>query len=252
MASNSGWDKATPLGSDAVSAGDDQIRSMKSHMQAWWEEAHYGTDGSAGSAGVHKLGSARGYVFASASQLSNPTGDNGGKIGFVGNQVWIADASNSTWTLAFGSLSLASVNTWTALNNFSAGITTSGITSTQNIQTTQLTASSRVTAADLAVGGVFTGIVSGVTNLAAALVIDGDDFPPISMVNTGSALTSGDIIIVGVPRDDAVAFSQEDVVFSAGIDLSSASVIVTFHNVSASTVTYASGTTIRYIGFKTT
>ena len=143
MASNAGWDKTVPSGTSSIAQGDDDIRSTKSSMQAWWEQEHYATDGSTNSAGVHKLGSARVYMGASPSALSNPTGDNNGRLMHTSstNGLWIADGSNSTWTLVTNSITLGAAQTWTALQGFSSGIS----------------------ASDISVSGSFTGVLSGST-----------------------------------------------------------------------------------------
>jgi hypothetical protein len=94
MASNVGWNKNFPSGTSSVALGDEEFRSIKSFMQAWWEEEHYATDGSENSAGEHKVGSARGYVGL-ASQLSNPRK---GALFFATDEqkIYVAE-SDTTW-----------------------------------------------------------------------------------------------------------------------------------------------------------
>lgn len=124
MASNSGWDKTVPSGTSLINVGDDDIRSFKSSMEAWWEEEHYATDGSANSAGEHKLGAARAYV-GDNSQLSNPVT---GRV-FLNtddNAIWGA-LSTATWTRVASSVHLDSIQTWTEQQNFQGNSTTSRV-----------------------------------------------------------------------------------------------------------------------------
>lgn len=129
MASNSGWNKDIPSGSSAIAQGDDEIRSFKSHMQAWWEQEHYATDGSTTSAGIHKPGSARAFVAAS-SALSNPTADNDGRLFFATdtNQMFVANVSTSSWSVFADNIQLSSTQTWTGLQQFNAGASSAGST----------------------------------------------------------------------------------------------------------------------------
>lgn len=128
MASNSGWTTNLPSGQSKVSQVDDELRSLKSFQEAWLEEEHYVTDGSANSAGVHKLGSARAFV-GTTSQLSNPTGDNSGRLMHTTDDggLWVANASTSSWTLLTNSITLGSQQTFTALQEFSAGVEASNV-----------------------------------------------------------------------------------------------------------------------------
>ena len=129
MASNSGWSKSVPSGSSSVAQGDDDIRSFKSFMQAAWEQEHYFTDGSTNSAGVLKAGAARVWQGAT-SILSNPTGDNSGRlIHATNNKLYIANASTSSWSVVADNVQTASPNTWSALQEFTSGISAgSGVT----------------------------------------------------------------------------------------------------------------------------
>jgi hypothetical protein len=113
MASNSGWDKTLPLGTQAVSSGDDQIRAFKTHMEAWWEEEHYATDGSATSAGGHKLGSGRCYQGAAAPTLT----DSGRMWHDTDDDTfWVSDGA--AWNQVSSAVGLAVANVWTARQNF--------------------------------------------------------------------------------------------------------------------------------------
>lgn len=123
MATNSGWSKSVPSGTSKISLGDDEIRSFKSYMQEWWEDEHYGTDGSASSAGVHKTGSARAF-----SQSTQPTAV------LPKGQLWhdTDDASlyvydGSSWVTLTSGIALGSQQTFTALQEFSAGIEASNM-----------------------------------------------------------------------------------------------------------------------------
>ena len=111
MASNVGWNKNVPSGFSSIALGDDEFRSIKSFMQAWWEQEHYATDGSANSAGVHKPGSARAYVGTN-SQLSNPET---GRLFWTTDEARLYVGSESGWSQL---PALGSVNTWTATQEF--------------------------------------------------------------------------------------------------------------------------------------
>lgn len=122
MASNSGFDKTVPSNNSDAGLGDDEFRSVKSFMQAWWEEDHYATDGSANSAGEHKAGSARGFT-GTTSQLSNPTE---GRVFFTSDDrgIYVGDASGSTWSKYVATdlyPATDSVNTWTETQEFEQG-----------------------------------------------------------------------------------------------------------------------------------
>lgn len=118
MASNNGFTTALPSDESSVGLGDDELRSIKSFMQAWWEEEHFATDGSETSAGIHKQGSARAYV-GSSSQLSNPEP---GKLFINTSDDAIYGAfSTTTWTRVASIVQLDSVNAWTARQVFESG-----------------------------------------------------------------------------------------------------------------------------------
>lgn len=134
MASNSAWSKSVPSGLSRVADGDDAIRSFKSHMEAWWEDEHYATGGSTSSAGRHRVGSARVYQ-GTTSQLSNPTGDGSHRLFHATDTggLYVANPSTSSWTLLTNSITLGSAQTWTALQEFSAGAKASNVT-TDNLK----------------------------------------------------------------------------------------------------------------------
>lgn len=220
MASNSGWDKTVPSGTSSIAQGDDDMRSTKSSMQAWWEQEHYATDGSANSAGVHKLGSGRVFMGASPSALSNPTGDNNGRLMHTTstNGLWIADGSNSTWTLVTNGITEASTLSWTGANSFLTN--------------------------KISVLGAFDGMVSHSSTLASDTAIAAAATTGILMVNLDSALTTGDIILPGWTDTNGTLIA------SASVRSSDGSVLVNFSN-RGSVTTIPASTDLRYIGFPT-
>lgn len=129
MASNSGWTTELPSGQSKVSNTDEEFRSLKSYVEEWIETEHYATGGSTTSAGVHRLGSARAFV-GTASQLSNPTGDNSGRIFWVTDtsELRVGNASTSSWSVASDAIQLSSQQTWTALQEFTSGLSVSQLT----------------------------------------------------------------------------------------------------------------------------
>lgn len=123
MASNAGWNKSIPSGLSPIAQGDDEIRSFKSFMQAWWEQEHYGTDGSASSAGVHKEGSARASSSTTPPTVAAPKG-----------QLWHDPSTDeffvhdgTSWVTISSNVRLSSVQTWTALQKFNAGVQASDL-----------------------------------------------------------------------------------------------------------------------------
>lgn len=121
MANFDDWDKTTPLNTDAVSLGDDQLRSFKSSMQAWWEEEHFGTDGSAASSGVHALGSARCYQSSGAPSLTDP-----GRLWHDtdDNSFWVSDPTASSWVQVSSALGVGSTNTFTVRQHWETSAAT--------------------------------------------------------------------------------------------------------------------------------
>ncbi len=131
MANFDGFSVTVPSGTSAVSDGDNDMRSTKSYMKEWWEQEHYATDGSSASAGVHKEGSARAW-----SQSAAPTAVNIGQLWHDSDDdaFYVAEAAGTgSWTQISASVTLSSVNTWTALNNFSSNITVADITVTSAV-----------------------------------------------------------------------------------------------------------------------
>jgi hypothetical protein len=75
----SGWTQGHPSGTSRLRDFPGGYRSDKSFVREAWEEEHYFEDGSAGSAGVHKLGS--GKLRADADLTASPSvGTNIGEI----------------------------------------------------------------------------------------------------------------------------------------------------------------------------
>lgn len=227
MASNSGWTTGLPSGTSRVSEGDDAIRSFKSHMEAWWEDEHYATDGSAGSAGVHKIGSARVFV-GTTSQLSNPTGDNSGRLFHTTDTggLYVANASTSSWTLLTNGIALGSNQSWTGTQQFSNAIL------------------SDVTINPPGGGWNISGITSGATTIAAAIGVAAGSDAQFSM--RASGLTFSDPVLIGIQDDDPG--SSPDVMATAQV-ASNGSVYVRLWNAGSSRRTLAAGTVARFLGF---
>lgn len=172
MASNSGWSTAVPSGQSRISNGDDEIRSTKSFMQAWWEQEHYAVGGSAASAGVHRLGSARAFV-GTTSQLSNPTGDNEGRLFFTSDNTGLRVASDGTWKPVTNAITLASAQSWSALQQFDAG----------------------VQASDLSVAGSFSGWISYSTFTDLASIASNTVTQWVATDGAASLASAGDFCV---------------------------------------------------------
>lgn len=71
-----GWDETVPAGSESVGLGDDRIRSTKSNVRGALDAEH-NFPSSGGSAGAHRLGSARAH-FGTQSRVSS--GDTDGRL----------------------------------------------------------------------------------------------------------------------------------------------------------------------------
>lgn len=183
MASNSGWTTGHPSGTSKISDVDNALRSFKSHMEAWWEQEHYATDGSTNSAGIAKHGAGRAFV-GTASQLSNPTADNDGRFFHVTDtaELRVGNVSTSSWSLVADNIQLTSANSWSALNDFSAGIETSDI-SVNNLFS-GLT--SYITYVDLGTIAASNGTIVTATDGSAANVTT-DDFVSAAMVRLGAS-----------------------------------------------------------------
>jgi hypothetical protein len=120
MASITSWDESVPSGTSSIAQGDDDIRSFKSFFRSWVSQEHYTTDGSSTSAGEHKLGSARAFqlplsrisgVANRAGQLSHDT---------TNNYLWVGSGSSISQVAG---AAIGSVNTWSARQAYTAGIT---------------------------------------------------------------------------------------------------------------------------------
>lgn len=82
MANISGdWNRNMPSGSSSIADGDDLLRQHWTSLQSLIESEHYMTD-SLTSAGLHKLGSARGYADVSSrkSVTNVPAGTRDGRL----------------------------------------------------------------------------------------------------------------------------------------------------------------------------
>lgn len=190
MASNSGWTTGLPSGTSKVSNTDEEFRSLKSFVEAWIGQEHYTTDGSATSAGIAKHGAGRAFV-GTASQLSNPTADNDGRLFFVtdDNVLRIGNLSTSSWSVVADNVTLSSNNSWTGLNDYSGGLETS----------------------DLSLVGVFSGWTSysTFTDLAS---IAGNSLLQFSATDgVASNVTIGDFIVAhrsGSDVDSSILHAQ--------------------------------------------
>lgn len=227
MASNSGWTTGLPSGNSKVANTDEEFRSFKSFMEAWWEQEHYATSGSASSAGIAKHGSGRAFV-GTASQLSNPTADNDGRLFHATDtgQILVGNVSTSSWSAVADSILLSSQQTFTALQEFTSDIS----------------------ASDIAVGNAFQGIVSGFTVLANNIGVAASSFGAFQIDGT-SALTASDPIIMGFEQDESDGIGGVRLHLTGAV-WSDQSVEVLVSNPSSSRRTLPSGTTVRYLAFR--
>jgi hypothetical protein len=136
----SGWTKAHPSATSRVRDLPSGYRSDKSHTRAAWEEEHYFEDGSAGSAGVHKLGSGvlpgrgdeggisagtasyelaigtdTGRLYATGASLSYPQQLSAGTsfdLVVVGPE---SLATGDAWCISYGTCDTGSYVTWNAI-----------------------------------------------------------------------------------------------------------------------------------------
>lgn len=229
MASNSGWTTGLPSGTSKVSDGDAEFRSLKSYVEAWIEEEHYATGGSAASAGVHRLGSARVFV-GTTSQLSNPTGDNDGRLMFTSDNtgLYVAHGSASTWKLVTNDINLGSQHTWTAPQEFTSGISASGI----------------------ALGGVFNGIKSVSSVMAQDVGIADGVSGTIIITETNNQFTPGDVFLPA-SATSIIGAVNPTVYMNAGFLRSDYSQIrVSALNDAGSRVTIPAGARVTVIGFQ--
>ena len=224
MANFDGFDLTVPSNTSSAALGDDEFRSVKSYLQNWFEQEHYATDGSSASAGVHKAGSARIYTQSAA-----PTAVNIGELWHDPDDdgLYVAEAAGTgNWQVVTNSISLGVANTWSALQTFT----------------------SATSANDIAVGGSFTGIVSGSTTLTADAGANAEKVITLNLVNENSALSLGDFIILSGYEAETIDF-----IASASIISSTGTIRANFWNTNpVSRQTIGAGTVINYLGFTRT
>ena len=284
MASNSGWSKGLPSGTSNIALGDNDIRSNNSVLQAAWEDEHYFLDGSAGSAGVHKAGSARAYVQASAPTAVLPSGQIW--LDTDTDRLYIAEAAGTgSWTTVLGEVTLGSAQTFTALNEFTSGVSASQITTAGTIHAISGLTTSHITASSISVsnlttatlnltGGLsvshltatsgvttsgftanamtLTGIFSNITSLTSTLAADlggADNSSPSVTIDTSGRFVRGDVMMV----------STNSMIGSAGggtlktvwpLNSDTNLTLVLDINNAGSRVTVPAGSVIRILGFK--
>lgn len=223
MASNSGFSKNVPSGSSSIAQGDDDIRSFKSFMQAWWEQEHYGTDGSATSAGIAKHGAGRAFVGPS-SQLSNPTADNDGRLFWntTNESLYIGQVSSSSWSAVADAIRLDSNNSWIGTNSFTTN--------------------------KFAVLGAFSEVVSVTSTNPVARGVGAGASITLTFQHS-SNLTSTDIVMSSFTYDDAGGAQR--LVWSSSIRQSDGSIILTVQAENAASVaSIHAGNTFRFLGFR--
>jgi hypothetical protein len=119
MADASTWTRAHPSGASLLRDFDDLHRSDKSIFEASFLEEHYWKDGSAASAGEHKLGSAR--IYSGASSAISSSGQSGRLMWDETNLQLVALHVATTTRIP----SLVANNTWSGTQTFSAAVTCS-------------------------------------------------------------------------------------------------------------------------------
>jgi hypothetical protein len=119
MADASTWTRAHPSGASLLRDFDDLHRSDKSIFEASFLEEHYWKDGSAASAGEHKLGSAR--IYSGASSEVSASGQSGRLMWDHTNSQLVALHAATTTRIP----SLVANNTWSGTQTFSAAVTCS-------------------------------------------------------------------------------------------------------------------------------
>ena len=237
MASNSGWTKGLPSGQSKVSNTDEEFRSLKSFVEAWTETEHYATGGSATSAGVHRLGSGRAFV-GTVSQLSNPTGDNGGRLFWATDTetLYVAQASSSSWSAIADAIKLDSRQTWTAHQEFTSAISTSQATISTNLYMN----GRLFVGGPIAKSNTFENIVSGVTFVnVVSIAASGSTF------FTHSITSSNNSTVYMVDAEDANLLASGIIMHGHG---TSGGVNVTLFNATGSPVDL-SAQTFRMVGF---
>jgi len=228
MASNSGWSKEVPSGSSSIAKGDDDIRSFKSFMEAWWEQEHFATDGSAASAGVAKHGAGRAFV-GTKSQLSNPTADNDGRLFFATDtgEMHVAQLSTSSWSVFADNINLGSQQTWTALQEFTSGISTN----------------------DIKIGGLASQLISAQSVLASDFAVAAGLTDELVLFPTTSSFRTGDPMMVGAFGQQAV--TEERLILQPYVRSGAGRLVLAVYNGHATSLqTLTSGTTITIVGFR--
>jgi hypothetical protein len=119
MADASTWTRAHPSGASLLRDFDDLHRSDKSIFEASFLEEHYWKDGSAASAGEHRLGSAR--IYSGASSEVSASGQSGRLMWDHTNAQLVALHAATTTRIP----SLVANNTWSGTQTFSAAVTCS-------------------------------------------------------------------------------------------------------------------------------
>lgn len=219
MASNSGWTLGLPSGQSKVSNTDEEFRSIKSYVEKWVEQEHYATGGSATSAGVHRVGSARIYS-GPTSQLSNPTGDGGNRLFFTTDteRLYVAQASSSSWSLVADNIKTTSANSWSGVNSFLTN--------------------------KFAVLGAFSAIVSHTSANASHRTIANGAALNLLFVND-SGLTQSDVVL------SSFTYQGTHPVWSSFVDVSTGSIGLNIYNTNSGGNTIIRvGTTFRFLGFR--
>lgn len=283
MASNSGWSKGLPSGISNIALGDNDIRSNQSVVQAAFEDEHYFTDGSANSAGVHKEGSARAFVQATAPTAVAPKGQLW--LDTDTDRLYVAEAAGTgSWTTVLGDVTLTSAQTFSALQEFTSGVSASQLTVTGTVRavsgvtTSHLTASSisvsNLTTATLnLIGGLtvstltatsgvttsalttnamtLTGIFSNITSLTSTLAADlggADNSSPSVIIDSSGRFARGDVILVSTNTMIGSAAGNLRPLWATN---SNTDLYITLDiNNAGSRCTIPAGATIRVLGFK--
>jgi fibronectin-binding autotransporter adhesin len=181
MADASVWTKGHPSGSSTLRDFDDLYRSDKSIFEDSILEEHYWKDGSAASAGEHKLGSAR--IYSGASSEVSASGQSGRLMWDHTNSQLVALHVATTTRLP----SLAAAQTWAGTQTFSAAVTLSSTLSVAGATTL----SGAVTLSS-------TLDVTGVSTLRANAILRGTD-----VTLDGGTRNSVDLVLRGYYDSDA-------------------------------------------------
>lgn len=114
MASNAGWNEGVPSDQSPARLGASDIRSTKTFLENWLNEEHFTTDGSTNSAGVHKMGSARGFR-GPTSALSNAQP---GRFFHATDTNFLYLGNASGWSQLPAGVSADASNDWTAFQRY--------------------------------------------------------------------------------------------------------------------------------------